>query len=386
MILLYPEFMGLITFFICYKKKITFVTCNAHKVSREIKMSDQYRKWQLTFNDPIPKGWTHEAIKNKINEFSNVIYWCMSDETGLESQLFHTHLYMVLKNGVRISTIQNRFPSVHWDICKGSSPENRDYVFKEGKWLTDPKADTNHRDSHEEYGELPNERPGKRTDLDELYDMIKNGFSNFDILEENPQYIMQIDKLDRIRKTYQEEQYKNTWRDLEVTYIWGTTGSGKTRGVKEQYGYSNVYTVTDYTHPFDGYGGQDVILFEEFRSNLRIADMLQYLDGYPIELPCRYSNKVACFTKVYFCTNIDIRDQYRDIRMDYPETWNAFIRRIHKVKVYTGRNEYVVMDTWSYLKNMHFFFNGTPFDVESEKQADGQQTMEESKQLQLPIQ
>ena len=27
--------------------------------------------------------------------------------------------------------------------------------------------------------------------------------------------------------------------------------------------------LTDYTHPFDGYKGQDVIIFEEFRSDLK---------------------------------------------------------------------------------------------------------------------
>ncbi len=31
--------------------------------------------------------------------------------------------------------------------------------------------------------------------------------------------------------------------------------------------------------------GQDVIVFEEFRSSLKIQDMLNYLDGYPCELP-----------------------------------------------------------------------------------------------------
>ena len=258
--------------------------------------------------------------------------------------------------------MKNKFEGAHFDVAHGTSQENRDYVFKEGKWLIDPKGDTNHRDSHEEWGEIPNERPGKRTDIDMLYDMVKNGMSNYEILEENPKYLLHIDRIDKARKTYLEEQYKNVWRDLDVTYIWGATGAGKTRGVKEKYGYANVYTITDYSHPFDGYKGQDVILFEEYRSNIRIGDMLQYLDGYPIELPCRYANKVACYTKVFFCTNVDIRSQYRDIQTDYPETWNAFLRRINRVKTYMDKDTCVVMDTANYMKEMYCFFNGTPFD------------------------
>lgn len=326
------------------------------------KQPEKSRKWMLTFENPIDKGWTHEKIKDSILKYENIVYWCMSDETGGVTGTFHTHLYIVFENPIHWKSIHKTFEGVHRDVCCGTSEDNRNYVFKEGKWLNDSKGETNHRDSHEEYGELPVERKGKRTDLDMLYEMIKDGRTNYEILEENPKYMLKLDKIDKARKIYLEEQYKNTWRNLDVMYIWGISGAGKSRGVKEKYGYSNVYTVTDYAHPFDSYAGQDVILFEEFRSSLNISDMLQWLDGYPVDLPCRYANKVACFTKVFFCTNIDLRDQYRNVQQDYPETWQAFLRRIHKVKVYSSPDEYFTMDTKSYMKEMYCFFNGTPFD------------------------
>ncbi|MFR5929940.1 MAG: hypothetical protein ACLUGI_04780 [Subdoligranulum sp.] len=74
---------------------------------------------------------------------------------------------------------------------------------------------------------------------------------------------------------------------MTVTYIFGPTGTGKTRSVKEGCGYSNCHAVSDYHHPFDGYQGQKVMLFDEFHSSLPLNSMLQYLDGYPLELPCR---------------------------------------------------------------------------------------------------
>ena len=102
----------------------------------------------------------------------------------------------------------------------------------------------------------------------------------------------------------------------------------------EKYGYDKVFRVTDYEHPFDGYKGQEVIVFEEFRSSIRIGEMLNYVDGYPVELRCRYANKVACFTKVYIISNIALTEQYTDIQKYQPETWNAFLRRINKVRVH----------------------------------------------------
>ena len=78
-----------------------------------------------------------------------------------------------------------------------------------------------------------------------------------------------LEKVERVRSMYRDAQFKDSWRDLEVTYIFGKTGGGKTRSVMDKYGYANCYRVTDYKHPFDTYDGQDVIIFEEFRSGLK---------------------------------------------------------------------------------------------------------------------
>lgn len=94
--------------------------------------------------------------------------------------------------------------------------------------------------------------------------------------------------------------------------------------------------MTDYDHPFERYNGEDVLLFDEFRSQLRISDMLNYLDGYPLMLPCRYANRQACYTKVYLISNVPLEQQYRGVQMDELLTWKAFLRRIHHVVEYTA--------------------------------------------------
>lgn len=122
--------------------------------------------------------------------------------------------------------------------------------------------------------------------------------------------------------------------DLEVTYISGATGTGKTRSVLEKNGYVNVYRVTDYLHPFDSYCCQPVICFDEFRSSLKLKEMLMYCDIYPIELPSRYANKYACFNKVYIVSNWELERQYPELQREDKESWKAFLRRIHKVIVF----------------------------------------------------
>ena len=82
---------------------------------------------------------------------------------------------------------------------------------------------------------------------------------------------------------------------------------------------------------FDGYKGERIILFEEFRSSIPITNMLRYLDIYKVQLPCRYSNKIACYNKVYITSNWTLEEQYKHIQREHPKTWKAFLRRITAV-------------------------------------------------------
>lgn len=289
------------------------------------------RKWQVTINNPAEHGFTHDRIKDLLTEFRQLVFWCMADEVGEEGTP-HTHLYLHSSCVVRFSSVKKRFPAAHIEMAKGTSQQNREYVTKTGKWLDTRKRETCVDGTYEEWGEMPIERQGKRNDLDDLYSMIKDGMSDFDILEQDPTYMLHMDKIERARQTVRQETFKDVWRDMNVVYVWGDTGSGKTRGIMEKYGYSNVFRVTDYMHPFDNYKGQEVIVFEEFRSSLRIGDMLNYTDGYPLELPCRYANKYACYTKVYIISNMPLSQQYSQLQINNYESYRAFLRRITEVR------------------------------------------------------
>lgn len=292
----------------------------------------QSRKYQLTINNPEEKQLGHEQIKAILTGLKSVVYWAMADEIGLETHTRHTHLYLQSRTPLRFSQIKRLFPDAHIESARGSAAENRAYVEKSGKWADDTKADTSIPGTFEEWGAIP-EEPGQgfRSDIAQLYNLIVEGKSNAAIMSINPELAVHISRMDKIRQDILEAEYRDKWRDLEVTYIFGPTGTGKTRGVMEKHGYSNVYRVTDYTHPFDRYAQEPVLLFDEFRSNLLIGDMLDYLDGYPLALPARYSQRQACYTTVYIISNIDLSQQYKNVQENEPATWRAFLRRIHHV-------------------------------------------------------
>lgn len=306
----------------------------------------QSQKFQLTINNPIEKGLSHQKIFELARDkLKTLDYICMADEKGTT---FHTHVFIYCTSRVRWSTIKTCFPDAHIEIARGNVSQNVDYITKKGKWKDTEKNGTSIEGSFDEWGVRPPDSVGRRKDMSELYIMINAGLSDAEILAQNQDYILQIDKLAKLRTLLLTEKYKEKVRlDLEVIYISGATGTGKTRYVLETHGYSNVYRVTDYDHPFDGYACQPVICFDEYRSSLRLKDMLCYMDIYPIELPARYANKYACYKKVYIVSNWSLEKQYSDLQKDDEESWQAFLRRIHKVHVYDKTGNIKVYDSVS---------------------------------------
>lgn len=290
------------------------------------------RKWLVTINNPLEKGFTHEYIIEQLERFSSIKYYCFSDEVGLKKHTPHTHIFFVLESASRFSTVQNRFPKSKIFMCKGTSEEVRNYVFKLGsKYEKNGKCDTNLPDSHVEFGECPVERKGYRNDLADLQDMINCGMSNVDIIQDNPNFSFRLKDIDTLRMTLLSEKFKNTYREIEVHYICGPSRSGKTRSVYDKYGYNGLYRITDYKHPFDTYNFEDVIVFDEFHSSLSITQMLTLLEGYPMVLPCRFYNRPACYTKVYIISNIDLDKQYLECQRLDKATFKAFLKRFSDV-------------------------------------------------------
>ena len=179
------------------------------------KHDSQSRKYLLTANDPIPKGLDHDKIIEILMGFKGIQYFCMADEQG---SCYHTHIYAVFRSPVRFSTIQKRFDSkVRIDTAYGDSATCRAYVAKEGeKWEGSDKQATRIEGSFYEWGEMPAEHQGARNDLTFLYEMVKEGYSNYEILENNPDFMLRLTDIERARQTIKSEENRNIFRELEV--------------------------------------------------------------------------------------------------------------------------------------------------------------------------
>ena len=293
----------------------------------------QSRKWLLTINNPQDHGMSHDEIIDRAQKF-NPDYMCMADEIG-ESGTYHTHLFLYSSSPMRFGTVKKRFPTAHIDRANGTVQDNRAYIRKEGKWADTDKSETRVEGTFKEFGELPDEASEKSPKYAKLLQCVKEGMSNKEILAIDPSFAFHLEHIDKLRQDIRFEKYLTENRFIKVHYLWGDSGTGKTRSIFEKHPAEEICRITHYPArgnvQFDAYKGQSVLVFEEFHSEIPISMMLNLLDIYPLMLPARYHDRIACYLTVYITSNIPLEEQYKDIHKDKLETWNAFLRRIHTV-------------------------------------------------------
>lgn len=301
---------------------------------------DSCRKWfcRVTKINNTQNGvyeYNFDDLYNILTERYNVLFALHDKDT----ENVHCHIVIQHKNQIEFDHLKKLIPYGDIEKQRGSNKECYEYCLHidkksqetEKTQYDDSCIKTNIEDI-EAWKKLDN-KLGSRNDLIQIVEDIKNGADKYELMDNYPtQYVRYSNSFQKIQQELLEKQGAETFRKLEVIYIYGSTGVGKTRYVMEKYGYQNVFRVTEYSNGlFDSYNNQDVILFDEFRSSIPITKMLVYLDGYPVTLPCRYYNKQALFTKVYIISNISLQEQYKNIQVEEPKTYDALLRRITAV-------------------------------------------------------
>lgn len=300
----------------------------------------QSRKWLITINNFLDFGITREGIKDKLSTL-NLKYWCMGEEIGNQSKIHHIHIFICSDGGIRNTTLKRKFPVAHLDACIGTCKQNRDYVLKEGKYADSIKADTSIPGTFEEWGELPPEKEEINGNKAKVISLIKEGKDNYEILEELPTEAYHIQKFNELRQMYLYQEYENRPRSIDVYYLFGKSGTGKTSSIYKKHKASDICRITSYSNgvKFDAYEGQKVLVFEEFKGQVPLKEMLNYLDIYPLKLPARYADKTAAYTVVFITSNEPLSNIYKNEQDASPESYRALLRRINRIWEYENYGE-----------------------------------------------
>lgn len=235
-------------------------------------------------------------------------YLVIGKESG-ESGTPHLQGYCELIKKVSFGKLKKLLPKAHIERRMGSSQQASDYCKKDDKDAI-------------ELGTLS--KPGKRNDLENVYDAIKNGASNTELADSYPSTYMRFYKAcDRVR--FDQARLDNKFSPVTVSVYIGDAGSGKTRKAYDEAPDLYRLVPSDSTVWFDGYQGQETLLLDDFYGWIKYGYLLQLLDGYKFQLPIKGGFTWKQWKRVIITSNKP------------PETWysvgltDALKRRITEV-------------------------------------------------------
>lgn len=159
---------------------------------------------------------------------------------------------------------------------------------------------------------------GRRSDINALRRAIQDGRTPDDImLDDRLSPLMASTSVMRyVEKFYvavNARRWSRELRDIKVHYMWGITGSGKSKYIWKKFNPDDFYVAKMTSkNPFDKYRFQHVLILEEFRSQTPLSELLMMIDRYPYQVDCRYENTWAAWDEVYILSNWSLDAQYRD--------------------------------------------------------------------------
>lgn len=282
--------------------------------------------------DPESRGWIltlpfaeydRAAVEEGLGRYTAYVG---QHERGEETGYEHWQVYLEHATPVRFSTLHNLFPKGHFERRQGIRAQAVEYVTKEETRVGD-RIEHGHIDV--------TTRQGQRSDLEELHGRVMAGESVDDLLMNDHRALLNHRGLRELQTARDNKTKPLELRGVKAFYLYGETRTGKTSYLFDQYG-DEMFRVSSYKHPYDAYSDQPVLVLDDFSSQVPMDLMLNILDIYPMQLPCRYRDKWADFETVWVVSNLPLERQYTDVRDRCPEQWEAFRARFSQVYCMTA--------------------------------------------------
>lgn len=289
------------------------------------------RRFALTLNN------FNDLDKTLFKSFPNTRYKCFGVEGLSEGRTPHLQCYIELPRSSQLTVtgLRKRITE-HWskncqfhiEIANASGFENKEYCSKEANEFWE--------DGEPPIGNGVTRGQGKRSDLDEVSDLVKKGTSFKEIAMLQPKSIIKFHK--GIRVLMKTICY-NVRSSVTVGYwCWGPTGSGKSR-----WAYSlspdSTYVKDPMSKFFCNYAQEETVIVDDFRPHKEFpfSFLLRLADRYPLTVQVKGEDSVQFNSKRIVVTsphNID--DTFRHLEFLKEGDVAQLKRRFRELEFKTG--------------------------------------------------
>lgn len=269
------------------------------------------------------KAWvfTHHDYTAADEEFWKTFkceYLIAGRETCPSTGRPHLQGFFILKSASTKKAVLKKIPPTVWIQASRSTPAAIAYI-------KNPDPSKGKTGDFFFTGEPPVGK-GKRTDIDSLKESVRAGATitelfdtHFALMLKYPKGIMEYkNRLVRPRDT-----------PPSVYWLYGPTGTGKSRYVFERFGYEHVYS-KPYKWWTKAYCQQQCCLIDDFTPDqLHFRELLRLLDRYPYEIDVKCSDFVQ-FNSPYIFITSDVHPS----QMYTPNEFSQLSRRITEIIEY----------------------------------------------------
>lgn len=261
------------------------------------------RRFQITLNEPDK----YQTILNWVTHHTTFKYLISCKEKAPTTEHEHIHIYVCFKNIFR-------FPcpnpwGAHVEICRGSNKSNIDYIKKDGNIL-------------DELGDIPCQ--GAKYSFDDL--------RNLETPNDLPVHLF---KTWTYVKQFNQAMTRNMIYKpgIVVHYIWGDSGTGKTKKVFDMVGdeqFDRVKFVNNFWTGVSMDNSVKIAWYDDFRdSDMKPSEFINFIDYYCNNMNIKGSHVLNHYTTIFITSVQSPEDLYKNMTLEEPR--KQWLRRLHVI-------------------------------------------------------
>ncbi len=270
--------------------------------------------------EPRSRAWCFtifQSGRDPIPIFEGSSYSIAGWEECPTTKRMHWQCYAYFPTLKSASQMREMHPGVHNAPAKASAKKNKGYCGKSGDFVTT--------------GTPPEQ--GKRTDLDNVTEMLRNGASAATIAALYPAHVLRLSH--RFQHYRDIVRPARTDRPVSVHVYYGETGTGKTRRVLHT--EPSIYWVPFWDGKkvwFDNYHGEKAICLDDFDGSMDFRLLLHLTDRYTRQWQVKGSFVTARWDRVYITSDRHPRAWYSESGAN-AKNWPQLKRRLSQIWSFT---------------------------------------------------